>query len=663
MISKKAVFLLMAVILITSSISAEILLSQPLSLYSKGDYLNVEVELSSLQDSYLDVNLDCGNIINFYHNVPEAKKISIKRRMVSSIIGNSSGNCRIISSYGNESRSSQNFRISNLIELSFDKEKIIANAGEEVKITGLAIKDNNELLGLEDPAFIEFILEDNTSRMGSIKDGRFEINFLIPLEKKAGEYLISINAYDKDEKGNYMNEIQATLPISIMQKPSKIELALDKSILIPGDSLKVKPIIYDYAGDISTGQVSVKFTDSKDKIIFDGLINSNEEYSIPTEYSNTAGDARVIVKKDLLVLEKRITISDLKKAKAEMINSTLIIKNIGNVVYDKIIQIKIGNQTSTKEIKVLPGEEIKYELSAPEGSYNVEVMDEEVLLSEQGVSITGKVISINEIKMRATDVFSRYPMAWVFVIGILIFAGYVFYHKKIKKGDYSFFRKKENSADPIEKVRVVSLSELNIQKKDSQGKEIRRAEQVLALHGKKQECAVLALKIKNELTEDSKRNLIESLKPIYESKGVVYFSDDVVLGIFSPIITKTFKNRDLAILSAQNVSSRIEDINKKFKDVIKYGLAVHEGELIGTVEEDVFKFTSINKTLIIVKKLAEYSDSRIRISQPVHEKTISTVKVEKCEKNPLGIESFYITKVIDSEKTKKFIEEFLRRNS
>ena len=191
--------------------------------------------------------------------------------------------------------------------------------------------------------------------------------------------------------------------------------------------------------------------------------------------------------------------------------------------------------------------------------------------------------------------------------------------------------------------------------------EIKKAEQVLVLHGQKQNASIIAIKLKNEVVGAARENLERSLEYAYKKRGVVYRSGNIILLIFSPLMTRTFKNEETAIKVALDIDSYLVDHNKKFREKLNYGIGVHIGDVINKIEDNVLKFTSIDKTINLTKKIADISSQEVLLSKDIHVKTINNIKADKVT-NTGDLELFRVKRVVNTEQSKKFIEDFMRRN-
>ena len=130
-----------------------------------------------------------------------------------------------------------------------------------------------------------------------------------------------------------------------------------------------------------------------------------------------------------------------------------------------------------------------------------------------------------------------------------------------------------------------------------------------------------------------------------------------VVGIFTPQITKTFKNADTAVKTAESVMDVLMKYNQTHSFKADVGIGVHSGEII---VDSKGKFTSLGNTLILAKKLADFSNQEILLSKEIRAKLGGEYKAEK--KFQDGINFYVLTRVHDRSGHKKFVQGFLKRN-
>jgi len=660
------VFSLVLILSIISTINAELLISQPEASYNLGDELSFIVTTDTIRPGYLNVNLVCPGEnanMNLYHDVPSSMTISIKRRLTETYISDLHGTCHLFASYDIEGATSQNFDISNSIAVSLDVSNIDYIINEPFIISGTAYKADNEPAGKEYGGFVQIDFNGN-SVTESVANGKFSVNFKIPEITRAGAYSVAITVYEKDGEVR-LSSGEATLAMNVIQIPSIAEIALDKDTIIPGEDAKMIPFVYDKAGDLLMGQVLMKIKDFQEKVLYEGYVEANQDFIFKTETNITPGYAKIIIQGNNLTAEKVLNILELRKINFEIKNDSLITTNAGNVPYKGIIEVQIGDEKVLKEVELEVNQKKILYLAAPKGEYEVNINDGNTTIQQSGVRLTGNVVSVSEINKSLNGLFYQYPIIWIFFFVVLAFFLYSWYKKRQKGGRIVAFQRQNGKIIRTEKkggVEIVKpVNPIALMDKITEGGDIRRAEQVLVLHGKKQDASIIAIKIKNELEGIAKDTLTRAIELGYRAKAVSYNSGNQILLIFSPLLTKTFKNQDAAIKIAMDIEELFKDHNRKFRNNnIMYGIGVNSGDIINQLAGKVLQFTNMGKTVSHTKRIAELANEGVLLSKDIHEKT-PNVKAEKVVVG--GIDLFTVKRIVDHEQSAKFIQGFLRRNN
>lgn len=648
-----------------SSINAEIIISQTNADYNLGEELSSQIKLESLKTGYLDINLRCSNgIINLYHNVPEANTVSIKRKLISAYIGNLSGSCSLEAIYGNENKNSQNFNIENTLEVNLQIDEMTMEAGKNIIIKGTVYKKNNQLVGQVYPAFIEMKLNENISSSTSIKDGQFSVNFLIPKTARAGAYSLDVYAYEKNEE-EILNNGKTFATITVTQKPAKISLALDQTKINPGENISLMGFVYDMAGDEISQQLIVSIEDSFANKIYETLTTSNELLIFQTNTTSLPGYSKVIIRYTNLTAEKSFLITEQKKLSAEIKDSKITITNIGNIVYTGPLEIQFAGENFVQEINLQYGESKVFDISAPDGVYDVNIKYGEETLSQNQVSLTGNVINVRESGERISDLFAKYPIVWIFICLVIFLLVWVFYKRYTQRKKLFIGNETRQQKIRVQEIKkkggVEIINPGKVMERIASGEEIKKAEQLTTLQGQRQPVSIIALKIKNNIGGISEESISNALEYAYKQKAVSYGSGNSIVLIFSPLVTRKLNNEETAIKTALEIDNILKDHNRKYRnDLIKYGIGVNVGELINKVDEKVLQFTNMNKTITLAKKVAELAQNEVLLSKYIHEKTANVVKTDKVNSNSMDL--FSVKRVVDNEKSQKFINEFLRRN-
>jgi hypothetical protein len=173
-------------------------------------------------DSLFTINLICNGIQTeiykeylFLSSGEEATK-NPSIPLITDFIGRSTGTCKIKPILGEEYILTEEFTISDKINIKIESEKTIFNPEETITIEGTAIKEN----GLNAEGFIEISLANENiaepiTISDTVKNGFFLINFSLPTDTKAGEYFITMNIQEKDSKGQITNQGLANYNIEI----------------------------------------------------------------------------------------------------------------------------------------------------------------------------------------------------------------------------------------------------------------------------------------------------------------------------------------------------------------------------------------------------------------------------------------------------------------
>jgi len=642
--------------------SAEILFSQQKSVYNLGDDLNVEVEIKPSQytSTFFEMNLQCQESkVNIHKehltlSPGQKKRVSSSLSLTRSFLGEMSGQCSILANFGNEKGESQIFTISNKIHISINIANMSIDAGDSIVLKGTALKEN----GVQVNGFLEANVEGTGIKITKeVIKGQFEASLLFPGNTRAGAYVLNVKVYEKYQ-GEETNSGEYKISLSVRKKPTKLEIAISKQSIIPGESLVFIPILYDQANEEVGGDISVKIYDPFEKIIFQKILKSGEEQEFQINSNHSFGYWSIKAETLGLEAKRLFYVEEYVKASFDIVNDTLVIKNIGNTVYKKAVQISIGEIIEIKNIDLDVNQEKKLRLTG-NGKYNVRVSDgsEELVLSD--VSLTGQVIGVKDVK-RNISLATRYPIVWLFLIAVFGLFILILVQRVVKKKFelHSPVLKKE----PVnEKIKAVIEEQSKEKLFVPAPSHIERAEHSLVLNGRKENSGILAVRIKDlknakKLSGPTINNVI---KKIVEYKGVVYETSEYLIGIFASPVTKTFENDVLALKVSKQIKDILGEHNQKMRHKIDYGVGLNSGELILKKEPNILRFTAIGNALNLAKKISDLSKDEILLSENMQNRLGSQIRAEKEMKQ--GINVYHIKSIIDRDKNKKFISDFLSR--
>jgi len=708
---KKSLIMLGLVLgtLLIASVNAGIYFSQPEQAYNLGDIIINDITIDSDAEGFLKVDLVCENAaVNIFNWIPIEGQAHIEFPLTTAFIQDVSGECYFLARYSNLEQESKKFKISKNLNIRLDIDSLFAKPGEEIIISGDAKRlngvgingsveisipllsltntekvneidevnesetddsENNETEEIEEPIIESY---DSGKFFGEVVNGIFSISFTLEKNIPAGDYRIDVLAYE-ESSGSKTSEGLAMANLKVSQILTKIEIALSLQSLDPGQELSLKPRLLDQSEQSMEEEVSIVIRDEDSKRIFEKIVPSEETliYKIPTNlsagyYEIEAFNSEFNEIKSFYVNEKEIV-------SLELINGTLIATNIGNMkLKDYSIQVELNGKPFLKKISLDLGEKQEFELTG-DGTYDIRVSNGDEELLQNSVVLTGDAIGVETIKSAKALALGS-PIIWIFLIIILGGVGLFFFKDVFKKKSFAYPFKERLKRRFSRKSKVLELKsketennkEDTIKPEQKSGGENKfssvstnQAERVLVLDGRKNKAIILNLTIKNKLSAFSKQNLEKAIEHVYKKKAAVYEKGNNIFIIFSPLITKTFKNELEAVKAAEKILFLLNEYNKKFKEKIDFGIGIHSGDVINKIENKKLKFTALGNFISGAKKIAEVSDKQILMSKETYEKAMNNIKATK--KKIKDIEVYEVYRIIDREQNKKFISDFLNR--
>jgi hypothetical protein len=658
---KKVVLILFSLLILTSLISAEIIITQePNSFYNMGDIVNIPVKIISAVDvnNFFELNLLCNGIETTIYKeyvsitAGDEKVMSPLIPLVKSLTERSTGSCKIKAILGEEFTLTNEFEISDTVTIEVKSEAATFNPAEDITIEGEALKENTG--GVNGIIEITLIGPDATEAFSftdTVKNGYFFVNLSLPENSKAGEYTANMKVYEIDFENEITNQGLAGYSFTLNQVPTSLEIIYEEQDIEPGTTLQVKSILHDQTGEPMEAPSYITIKDDQESIILQEEKPTNEFLEYAIAYNEKPAEWTVVAVSNKLTTESTFTILEKMSVDVQIINKSLTITNNGNVPYNDSVAVKIGNETISLDVQLKIDGEKKYALSAPDGEYEIAISTNDGHSITGMAVLTGRTIEIKEMTMAGR--IAKHPFVWFFVIGIMGFMAFMVFRKGYKKTFFGYISKirKKKKAEPIAKDSLVNSTS--------------KAEISLSIKGDKQDTSLICLKIKNLKEIQSKQsNAEETLQKIVNiaesNKASTYENHDNLFFILAPIKTKTFSNEKVAIKIAEYIERLLKDHNKLAKQKIEFGVSINNGTIIAKQEGNLMKFMSMGTLITSAKKMAAFSKGEILLGKKMKDKLGSTVKTEKEEKE--GLE-FYTIKEIKNKRPEdiKFISNFVKK--
>ncbi|MCR4285222.1 MAG: hypothetical protein NUV97_04250 [archaeon] len=665
-------------------VNAAISLSEPLEVYNLGDRLYVTADgLVGADSGNLNIDLVCGeqksNLLRISarafskeleQTYPLPYKILSKEDLEIENISSIIGSCQLIATMGSMATSSKIFTVTDNIIVTPNLDKATYNPGEGIQLTINAIKENGDLLN----GFIQ--VTGSVDLTKAIVGGNITEVFSMPETTKAGTYSIEIIAYDTSTDG-VLNQGKGEASFTINQVPSSLIPSLSETDVLPGTALTFGAEIFDQAGEKMEGSISARLL-SPGLEESEKIVSSGEFITFEFPQNATAGSWTIFSSFGDLRENLEFNVLELQKVEFEIEDGILTVTNAGNTLYNKTIDIMIGEDKKTLELlNIEIGGIRKFKLEAPQGEYNVAVNDGESSINRQ-VMLTGNAISIEDLKN--VGIFTNYSLVWIFLIIILGATGVIFFMKYRKtktlggnskmvsgiKGSFKSmasesinFTNKSPSSQSLDSANYKSEDRSMV---DLTSKQAGSAESALVIKGEKYTSAIVAISIKNSesLSDNSREELKQIVNESKESKGLVDWRNDYAFVIFSPLVTKTYHNEVLAVKTASRILEKIKLHNKKFNSKIVANLGVHSGELITSREGGKLKYTGLGNTISFAKRIADSDNDKLLISEEIRKKMLRDLKVEKAQQ--IGEKQVYsVSEIKNKEANEAKLKDLLKR--
>lgn len=662
---KKAWLVFVFLVFFVSIASAQIiLLEEPKSEYYFGQIIKNPVKILAVSDinSILKTSLVCGSKVGF----SEEKFISLfsgeEEQVITSIpllrkySSKNSQECYIKIELGEESILSNSFLLKGDLEIVFDREDLIGasfSPEEVISISGEVLKSNQEKVS----GVVSFYVEFNKEKV-SVRDvttnNLFDLTIPLPKNAPAGYYKGNLTVLEKDYLGDVSNFASIDFPFYVKQIEKNLEIILKESEFNPGEEVSFRILLYDQTGSNIPAKVSFSILDSNGKEIFSGLANTDEEIFYNIAENNLPEDLLIKVSKEALSSSKKVIVLENKQISTNIVNSTLVIKNVGNVFFEDSVLVKISDVEKQIFVSLGIGEQEVYSLSAPNGVYDIEVNEDKIT----GVMLTGKAIDVKKVSNSVSN-FIANPFVWFFILIIICGFVYVMYIRINKKKIFGRIYKKSSFEEytDFKEVKPVKKSFFSPRY---------IAKHSVSIKGEQQDSTGVFLKINNmsDCLKNKDSNAIQTIKELSEFsdkvKANTYESEDSVSFIFAPMITKTFQNEKTALELALKMQEKLDHHNKYFKQKINYGIGISKGKIVARIlDKNGLEFSTKDNFVALGKKISGISSGEILVEENLKNKLLNDAVFEKHSQGSLNYYSLVELKNLSEGREK--VNEIFRK--
>src|SRR3989338_939804 len=341
---------------LTSFASADIFLSkQPEDIYNLGDTMNVVLG-SDGSGGWANIDLVCSNQTKmiYFRYLTDETAIDIFAPFNKEFLRGMIGNCFLALNFNGKPKQSFAFIISDKIDVTFSLGAESFIPGNGMYFSGGTSKPDENMVtnGYAELKFNNI----NLDLIMPIVNNQFTGNFTIPENIAAGAYSITVSVYEKDKDGEITNTGSTSASLTILQKPNSLKITAGDKVF-PGKEIKYNAVLYDQTGQvIQKSAVAYDITNSKGNSMVSKLSTTGEDNYYTPAKNAPYGDWKLRAESEGVDSEAFFYVEKNMEALFELINGALIIRNIGNVPYEKKIEMKIGNITKVEYLNLSEGE-------------------------------------------------------------------------------------------------------------------------------------------------------------------------------------------------------------------------------------------------------------------------------------------------------------------
>jgi hypothetical protein len=664
---KRAVITILFLVLMVSFVSGEVFFTQqPKESYNLGDQINVVLG-SDGDPGWVNVNLVCGGLNGtssgqlafFYYMKKGETSVPVNVPLTQEFLRGSQGACRLSMVYNSVTKESLAFDISSNLDVDVTFNNNIFKPNETVYFTGTVYKQGGE----EVNGFAEVTFSYNGLEMiVPVVDGEFDGNISLQGTIPSGSYNLDLFVYEKDESDAITNFFVANNMIEVAQDPRGLKIDVVKTIN-PDSDLDFVANLLDQTNTNVDG-LPVAFTLVNPA--GEQVLNSLSETGV-TEYYRLQKNALLGIwnlsaqSQGLYSGIYTVDVSPNVEAEFLLVNNTLLVRNVGNVPYDKFVEVGIGeNFTQVLVLNLSLGGSVEFQLEAPNGNYSVIVGDGSSNID--GIAaLTGEVIGIKDSRRGGLFFVNKFAFAWIIIIGILGLFIFVSARKiKGKNFTLSFKGLKGLKKNKIKDVGGVVKVNSDNTESSADVSQANTADNTLVVKGEKQKASLLSLRVKNQ-NQSNSEIVNKAINSISESNGKVYKSGNYVVGVFAPAITRTYDNNLDAVKIADEITNSFNEYNNKYKHKVDFGIGISEGDIVAEKRDGKLLFTPLGNAMQNVKKISDIAENNYLLSEEANTALKSKLKTIANPKK-FNVKTYSVNDVLDKAQHAQFINKFLDRN-
>ena len=374
----------------------------------------------------------------------------------------------VLDIYGNEMyfKDVIDFEVSGEIVIDLKLNKVEVLPGEDVKLSGtISYKKAS------DSSNIEVKVGEDTAAVNP--NGDFTYTHFTGKTSKSADYLLNVVAQDKS--GNFGEK---SFTYKLTPVATSINLYIPQEEFLPGEKVSMTATISDQAGDKMAGGALIEIYNQKGEVISTGT--AILDYTVPK--FTAPGIIKVKASEKSLTKEDEFSIGEKKEFEATVDNTTLYLKNTGNVKFDGEAEVITGDESSFEKIRIGINEVKAINLQDRAGTYSLKVLlgGKEVSLGEVTIvdkrSIFSKLASPLTGNVTGSGGAGGVLLGYLIVILILVIFVSGYYFTKVKDRDRSELMRERERREAKRFKESLQQQKMQTTGKRSFGREINQEE-------------------------------------------------------------------------------------------------------------------------------------------------------------------------------------------
>lgn len=481
--------LLVCAVFALGNVQGKIVLNSPAEQYNFGDEVSQTVSVMTVDNfqGFLRASLFCGSQETLIYYSPISTVTNKEKTFSFTFIALQEGLCYIhadlekdSSTIVDEAKTSE-FEITSQINIVPSLNKQFFMPEDNLVLSGKVTMANGQVFN----GAAKIILDDKEYST-VVSKGDFSQSIILDKSIAPGEHIISMQL--NDDQGN-SGSSEITFDVGVVK--TALTLETDKDMVVPGDIVLIYPKVVDQVGNQIDEPLAVEITrvDSlglgfqKTIILLNEVINTTNDsnqtpyvqyrFSLdapPQDYTIEASGAGFNT-------QKIVHVPVVEKISYEIQDSVLIIKNIGNVVYQKPIDLvfTMGDIKTEKIINpnIKVDDQLEYPLSSvqtPQGDYELNLKSEDIngTVAQIPMGVTGQ--ASGTLNLESSSKSFIFPMILIIVVLVIVlifverkFFTSIFVSKKKKKRQapatvrgYDVYHDEPKSSNPVLNVKPSS---------------------------------------------------------------------------------------------------------------------------------------------------------------------------------------------------------------